>query len=63
MLRASQAALEVKDPPANAGVRGDVGSILGSGRSPGGGGGHGSPVFLMENPRDRGAWLNTTETT
>ena len=36
-LRASQAALEVKDPPANAGVRGDVGSILGSGRSPGGG--------------------------
>ena len=32
----------VKDPPASAGDAGDVGSIPGSGRSPGGG--HGSPL-------------------
>ena len=39
---ASQLALEVKNPPANAGDKGDVGSIPGSGRSPGGG--HGNPL-------------------
>ena len=36
----------VKKPPANAEDTGDVGSIPGSGRSPGGGGGD-SPVFLL----------------
>ena len=43
----------VKNPPANAG---DVGSIPGSGRSPGGG--HDNPLqyFRLENPVDRGAW-------
>ena len=43
----------VKNPPANAG---DVGSIPGSGRSPGGG--HGSPLqySCQDNPTDRGAW-------
>ena len=42
----------VKNPPANAG---DVGSIPGSGRSPGGG--HGNPLqySCLENPMDRGA--------
>ena len=41
-----------KSPPANAG---DVGSIPGSGRAPGGG--HGSPLqySCLENPMDRGA--------
>ena len=34
---ASQVALVVKNPPANAGDVRDAGSILGSGRSPGGG--------------------------
>ena len=34
---ASQAALVVKNPPANAGDIRDMGSIPGSGRSPGGG--------------------------
>ena len=34
---ASQVALVVKTPPANAGEERDVGSIPGSGRSPGGG--------------------------
>ena len=38
---------------------GDVGSIPGSGRSPGEG--HGNPLqyFSLENPRDRGAWRAT----
>ena len=40
--RASQVALVVKNLPANAGDTGDAGSILGSGRSPGGG--HGNPL-------------------
>ena len=33
-VKASQAALVVKSPPANAGDIGDTGSIPGSGRSP-----------------------------
>ena len=40
--RASQVALVVKDPPANAGDKTDVGSVPGSGRSPGGG--HSNPL-------------------
>ena len=48
-----------KNPPANAGDIRDVGSILGSGRSPGGG--HCNPLqhFYLENPMDRGAWWAT----
>ena len=54
--RASQVAPVVKNPPASAG---DVGSIPGSGRSPGGG--HGNPLqySCLENPMDRGAWQAT----
>ena len=33
---------------------GDLGLTPGSGRSPGEG--NGTPVFLLENPMDRGAW-------
>ena len=40
--RASHVALVVKNLPANAGDTGDAGSILGLGRSPGGG--HGNPL-------------------
>ena len=49
-------ALVVKNPPANAGDPGDMGSIPGSGRSPGQG--HGKPLhyFCLENPMDSGAW-------
>ena len=49
-------ALEVKNPPANAGDIRDTGSIPGTGRSPGGG--HGNPLYYscLENPMDRGAW-------
>ena len=38
---------------------GDLGSIPGSGRSPGGG--HGNPLqySCLENPMDRGAWRAT----
>ena len=45
-----------KAPATNAGDFADVGSILGSGRSPGGG--HGNPLqySCLENPMDRGAW-------
>ena len=35
---------------------GDLGSIPGSGRSPGGGYGNPPQYSCLENPRDRGAW-------
>ena len=54
-----QGALVVKHPPASAeGTRG-VGSIPGSGRSPGGGNGHPLQYSCLENPIDRGAWRTT----
>ena len=48
----------VKNPPANAGAAGDLGSIPGLGRSPGGG--HGNPLQYShpDNPMNRGAWLS-----
>ena len=54
--QASQVALAVKNPPANAGDLRVVGSIPDSGRSPGGG--HSTPLqcTCLENPLDRGAW-------
>ena len=55
-LGASQVALLVKNPPANAGDIRDVGSIPGSGRSPGGGPGNSLQYSGLENPMDRGAW-------
>ena len=45
----------VKYPPANAGVTGDMGSIPGSGRSPGEGNGNPLQHSCLENPMDRGA--------
>ena len=49
----------VKNLPANAGDIRDMGSIPGSGRSPGGG--HGNPLqySCLENPMDRGTWRAT----
>ena len=49
----------VKNLPASAGGVGDIGSIPGSERSPGGG--HGNPLqdSCLENPMDRGAWQAT----
>ena len=51
-LRASQVARVVRNLPANSGDSRDVGSIPGSGRSPGGG--HGTPLqySCLENPMD-----------
>ena len=62
IIWASQLAPVVKSLPANAGDTRDardVGSIPGSGRSPGGG--HGTPLqySCLENPMDRGAWWAT----
>ena len=53
---ASQVALVVKNPLANAGDMRGLGSVPGWGRSPGGG--HGNPLQCpcLENPMDRGAW-------
>ena len=46
----------VKNLPMNAGDAGDMGSVPGLGRSPGGG--HGNPLqySYLENPMDRAAW-------
>ena len=49
----------VKNPPVNAGNLGEVCSIPGSGRSPGGGNGNPLQYFCLENPMDRGAWWVT----
>ena len=59
MARASQLALVVKSTPANAGDIRDEGSIPGSGRSPGGGHGNSLQYSCLENPTDRGAWLQS----
>ena len=46
----------VKNPPANAGDTRDLGSIPGSGRSPGEGNGNPLQYSCLGNPMDRGAW-------
>ena len=53
---ASQVALVVKNPPANAGDVRDSGLIPGSGRSPGGRKGNPLQYSFLENPMDREAW-------
>ena len=56
---ASQVALVVRNPPADAADIRDAGLSPGLGRSPGGG--HGNPLHysFLENPKDRGAWWAT----
>ena len=49
----------VKNLPANAGDAGDVGSIPGSGRSPGGGNDNPLQYACLRNSTDRGAWRAT----
>ena len=46
----------VKNPPASAGDVRELGSIPGSGRSPGEGNGNSLQYSCLENPIDRGAW-------
>ena len=54
--RASQAALVVKDPPANAGGVRDGGFYPWVGKIPGGERGNSLQDSCLENPMDRGAW-------
>ena len=49
----------VKNPPANARDARDMGSIPGSGRSPGGENGNPFQYSYLENPMDRKAWKAT----
>ena len=58
-LIGTQVVLRVKNLPISAGDVGDMGSIPGSGRLPGGG--HGNPLqhSWLDNPMDRGAWWAT----
>ena len=49
----------VKNPPAKAGGIRDMGSVAGSGRSPGGGDGSSLQYSGLENPMDRGVWQAT----
>ena len=51
--------LVVKSPPANSEDTRDMGLILGSGRSSGGGQGNILQDSCLENPMDRGAWWAT----
>ena len=55
-IRDSQVVLVVKNPPAYSGEARDVGSISGSGRSPGVQNDNPLQYFCLENPMDRGAW-------
>ena len=48
--------LVVKNPPANAGVERDMGSIPGSRRSPGVGNGNSLQYSCLKNLMDREAW-------
>ena len=59
IIHAYQVALVVKNRPANAVDQRDVGSIPGSGRSPGEGNGNLLQYSCLENPMDRGAWQTT----
>ena len=49
----------VKNPPANARVSGDVGSVPGLGRSLGVGNGNLLQYACLENSMDRGTWWAT----
>ena len=56
LLGASQVAMMIKNPPANAGDIRDAGSIPGLGKSCGGGHGNPPQYSCLENPLDREAW-------
>ena len=56
-IRASQVALVVKNPPANARDVRDPGLIPGSGRSPGKGNGNPLLYSCLGNPMDKRTWV------
>ena len=49
----------IENPPADAGDAGDMGLILGLGRSPGRGKGNPLKYSRLKNSMDRGAWQTT----
>ena len=51
----------VKNLPANAEDAGDIDSIPGPGRSPGGGNGNPLQYSCLKNPRDRAVWRITVQ--
>ena len=51
----------VKKLPANAGETRDMGSVPGSGRSPGGGNSNPLQYSWLENPMDIGTWWATVQ--
>ena len=59
MVGASQVVPVVKNPHASEGDARDTSSILGSGRSPGGGNGNLLQYSCLGNPMDREAWRGT----
>ena len=58
--RAAQVVLVVKYPPAKAGDLEDMGSVPGSGISPGVGNAAHFNIIAWKNPLDRGAWWVTS---
>ena len=60
-MGAAKVTLAVKNPPDNTRDTRDMGSIPGSGRSPGGGYGNPLQWSCLENPMDRGAWWATVQ--
>ena len=56
LIWASQVALVVKNPLANAGDMRNMGSVPESGRFPGGGNGNPLQNSCLGNPVDRGVW-------
>ena len=61
LIETGKVALLVKSLPATAGAARDVGSVPGSGRSPGGGNGNPLQYSCLGNPMDRGAWQATVQ--
>ena len=59
VISASQVTLVAKNMPANVGDVSNVGLLLGSGRSPGGGHANRLQYSCLENPMDRGTWWAT----
>ena len=59
VISASQVTLVAKNVPANVRDISNVGLLLGSGRSPGGGHANRLQYSCLENPMGRGAWWAT----
>ena len=58
-MKTASVVLVEKNLPANSGDKRDLGTVPGSGKTPGGG--HGNPLqySCLENPMGKGAWQAT----